>query len=102
MLLPLETSGTLTRPNRPVVRTPSPICKRLLALGFVALSTIISAGGQNGELQQKLAAVRQAMTQNWQRLQQCEWTESTQLNLKSDPKPPQQKLRRYGPDGQVQ
>jgi hypothetical protein len=102
MLHPLENSGTVTRPNRPVVRTFSLICKRLLAIGFVALSTTIPARGQNGELQQKLAAVSQAMAQNRQRLQQYEWTETTQLNLKGDPKPPQQKLCRYGPDGQVQ
>jgi len=85
-----------------MVRNVSSICKRSLAIVVVALATIVSAVAQNGELQQKLAAVGQAMAENKQRLQQYEWTETTQLNLKGDPKPPSQKLCRYGSDGQVQ
>jgi hypothetical protein len=42
------------------------------------------------------------MAENRQRLQHYQWTETTQLNLKGDPKPPSEKLCQYGPDGQVQ
>jgi hypothetical protein len=79
-----------------------PICKRLTMIGVVALAATIPAIAQNGELQQKLAAVKQAMAENKQRLRQYQWTETTQLNLKGDPKPPSEKLCQYGPDGQVQ
>jgi hypothetical protein len=79
-----------------------PICKRLTMIGVIALAGIVPSIAQNGELQQKLAAVKQAMAENRQRLQQYQWTETTQLSLKGDPKPPSEKLCRYGPDGQVQ
>jgi hypothetical protein len=57
---------------------------------------------QSAELQQKLAAVKQSMAENKMRLQKYQWTETTQLTLKGDPKPPSQKLCQYGPGGQVQ
>jgi len=79
-----------------------PICKRLTMIAVVALAATIPAIAQNGELQQKLAAVKQSVAENKQRLQQYQWTETTQLNLKGDPKPPSEKLCQYGPDGQVQ
>jgi hypothetical protein len=71
----------------------------LFALAFVAG---LPAGAQNVELQQKLAAVKQAAAENKQKLQQYQWTETTQLTLKGDPKPSSEKLCQYGPDGQVQ
>jgi hypothetical protein len=82
--------------------TVAPICKRLMMIGVLALAATIPAIAQNAELQQKLAAVKQAMAENRQRLQHYQWTETTQLNLKGDPKPPSEKLCQYGPDGQVQ
>lgn len=68
----------------------------------VGLTAPAPALAQNSELQQKLAMVKQAVTENRQRLQQYQWTETTQLNLKGDAKPPSQKLCQYGPDGQVE
>jgi hypothetical protein len=85
-----------------IISAVVPICKRLTMIGVVALAATIPAIAQNGELQQKLAAVKQAMADNKQRLRQYQWTETTQLNLKGDPKPPSEKLCQYGPDGQVQ
>lgn len=79
-----------------------PICKRLTMIGAVALAATVPAIAQNGELQQKLTGVNQAMAENKHRLQQYQWTETTQLALKGDPKPPSEKLCQYGPDGQVQ
>jgi len=60
------------------------------------------AGGSGSELQQKLAAVKQSVAENQQKLRQYQWTETTQLTLKGDAKPPRQSLCQYGPDGQVQ
>jgi hypothetical protein len=77
-------------------------CKRLLMIGAVALAAAIPAFAQNPELQQKLAAVKQVIALNKQSLQQYQWTETTQLNLNGDAKPPTQNLCQYGPGGQVQ
>ena len=57
---------------------------------------------QNPQLQEKLAAVKQSAAENQQKLHQYQWTETTQLTLKGDPKPASTNLCHYGPDGQVQ
>lgn len=88
--------------ERSTTATVLPICKRWMAIGIVALAATIPAVAQNSELQEKLAAVKQSMAENKQRLQQYQWTETTQLNLKGEPKPPSEELCQYGPDGQVQ
>ena len=79
-----------------------PIGKRLMIIGALAFVACVPAFGQNSDLQQRLAAVKQAMAENKQRLQQYQWVETTQLTLKGDPKPPSQNLCQYGPGGQVQ
>jgi hypothetical protein len=77
------------------------ISKRLM-IGVVALAAAIPAIAQNSELQQKVAAVKQSVAENKQRLRQYQWIETTQLTLKGDAKPPSQNMCQYGPDGQVQ
>ena len=76
--------------------------KRLALIGGVALAIIAPAIAQNPEIQQKLAAVKQAAAENKQKIRQYQWTETTQLTLKGDAKPPTQNLCQYGPDGKVQ
>jgi hypothetical protein len=98
----MNRSFTGTCGKESIPRTGVPICKRLMMVGVLALAATIPAIAQNAQLQQKLAAVKQAMAENRQRLQHYQWTETTQLNLKGDPKPPSEKLCQYGPDGQVQ
>lgn len=78
------------------------VSKRVIVIGAIALVASVAAIAQNAELQQKLAAVKQAAAENKQRLRQYQWTETTQLTLKGDPKPPSEKLCQYGPDGQIQ
>ncbi len=85
-----------------LVSTAVAISKRAIFIGAMALLGSIAATAQNGELQQKLAAVKQAAAENKQQLRQYQWTETTQLTLKGDPKPPSEKLCQYGPDGRVQ
>ena len=75
---------------------------RCMTIIAVILAVGLPAIAQNGELQQKLGAVKQAAAENKQRLHQYQWIETTQLTLKGDPKPSSQKLCQYGPDGQVQ
>ncbi|MGC1649343.1 MAG: hypothetical protein WA741_26260 [Candidatus Sulfotelmatobacter sp.] len=78
------------------------ISQRVLIVGALTVGATFPAFAQNGAVQEKLASVKQSMAENTQRLRQYQWTETTQLTLKGDPKPPSQKLCRYGPDGQVQ
>lgn len=78
------------------------IAKRLVMIVAVTVVITVPAFPQNSELQQKLAAVKQAAAENKQRLLQYQWTETTQLTLKGDPKPPTKNLCQYGPDGKVQ
>jgi len=72
------------------------------AAALLAVSVTLAQTNVNSELQEKVAAVKQAAAENKQRLQQYTWIETTQLTLKGDPKPPTQNSCRYGPDGQVQ
>lgn len=61
-----------------------------------------TGGGSAGELQQKMAAVKQSVAENQQKLHQYQWTETTQLALKGEGKPPKTSLCQYGSDGKVQ
>ncbi len=76
--------------------------KRMMIIGAVALLATAPAFPQNPELQQKLAAVKEAAAENKQKLRQYQWIETTQLTLKGDPKPPTKNSCLYGPDGKVQ
>jgi hypothetical protein len=78
------------------------VVRRSLIITVVLLAATAQAIAQNGDMQQKLAEIKQAAALNQQALHQYQWTETTQLTLKGDPKPASQKLCQYGPDGQVQ
>ena len=75
---------------------------RTMIIGAVVLLAAAPAFSQNPELQQKLAAVKQAAAENKQKLVQYQWVETTQLTLKGDAKPPTKNSCQYGPDGKVQ
>jgi hypothetical protein len=70
------------------------------ALAMIAPA--IAQAPANGELQQRLAEIKQSTAANQQKLHQYQWTETTDVTLKGQPKPPKQSLARYGPDGKVQ
>ena len=88
--------------RQPVIGTVASVSKCLMIIGAVVLAGTLPAFAQNSDLQQRLAAVKQAMAENKQRLRQYQWIETTQLTLKGDPKPPSQNQCQYGPDGQIQ
>jgi hypothetical protein len=89
--------------GKPVVtKALAAIIKRLVVIGAVAFVAMTSAFAQSPELQQKLAAAKQAAAENQQRLRAYQWVETTQLTLKGEPKDPTQQMCQYGPDGQVQ
>jgi hypothetical protein len=75
----------------------------LIAAAMLAVFVpALAQTGAGGELQQKVAAVKQTVADNQQRLHHYQWTETTQLTLKGDPKPPRQSACQYGPDGKVE
>lgn len=73
-----------------------------VAIPVLAFLAVVQTTAQNPELQQKVADVKQAAAANKQRLLQYQWTETTQITLNGEAKPPSQQVCRYGPDGQVQ
>ena len=88
--------------GQPVIGTVASVSKCLMIIGAVVLAATLPAFAQNSDLQQRLAAVKQTMAENKQRLREYQWIETTQITLKGDPKPPSQNQCQYGPDGQVQ
>jgi hypothetical protein len=75
--------------------------KRWMIIGAIVVSAAVPSIAQNEAVQQKLAEVKQSVAANKQKLQQYQWTETTQLTLKGDAKPPSQNLCQYGAGGQV-
>lgn len=68
----------------------------------VALALIAGASPTAQDLQQKLAAARQAAATNQQALRSYSWLEKTELSLKGEVKNTRVDMCRYGPDGKVQ
>jgi hypothetical protein len=95
-------SPAITYVKQSAVGTVVPFSKRLIIITAIALLAVAPTLPQNPELQEKLAAVKQAMAENKQKLLQYQWIETTQLTLKGDQKPPTQNSCQYGPNGQVQ
>ena len=95
-------SLAITNGKQFITGTVVQISKRLVMIGAVTLAITFPAISQNTELQEKLAAVKQAAAENKQKLRQYQWVETTQLTLKGDAKPPTKNSCQYGPDGKVQ
>jgi hypothetical protein len=99
------TAGTYTIPS--VIKLLHDVNKHKLLIAAAVLAAFLPAlaqmsGTGGGELQEKLVAVKQSAAENQQKLHQYQWTETTQLTLKGEPKPPSESMCRYGPDGTVQ
>ncbi len=92
----------ITNGKQLITSTVLQISKRLVMIGVVTLGITLPAISQNAEVQEKLAAVKQAAAENKQKIRQYQWIETTQLTLKGDPKPPTKNSCVYGPDGKVQ
>jgi len=70
------------------------------ASAFLALTA--AAQDSTPELQQKLAAFKEAVAQNRAALQQYSWIQKTQLSFKGEVKNTKIESCHYGPDGRVQ
>lgn len=73
-----------------------------MLVGVMALSAALPLFAQDSAVQERLAAVKLAMSLNAQALHQYQWIETTQVTLNGDQKPPTQASCQYGPDGKVQ
>ena len=67
-----------------------------------ALALIVVAPAAAQDLQQRLAAAKQAAALNQQALRSYSWLEKTELSLKGEVKNTKVDMCRYGPDGKVQ
>jgi hypothetical protein len=74
---------------------------RAISIAIAMLVSTIPAVAQ-ADLQEKLAAVKQSVAMNQQKLHAYRWIETTQLTLNGDAKPSSQSMCQYGPDGTVQ
>ncbi len=88
-------------------RSIKPICASLVAFGLMLLFVPLGVAqtqtsAEANPLQQKLMALKQSAAENKQKLQHYQWTETTQLTLKGEPKPEKVYQCSYGPTGQVQ
>ena len=103
----MNRTNTIISPMHTLSFTP-PINKRnalMIAAAMVAslFPATAGAGGQaSGDLQEKLAAVKQSAAENQKKLHQYQWVETVQLKLNGDTKPGSQSKCQYGPDGKVQ
>ena len=71
-------------------------------LAVLALTFGVAAPTNAQDLQQKLAAAKQAAAKNQQVLRSYTWLEKTELSLKGEVKATKVDSCRYGPDGKVQ
>jgi hypothetical protein len=85
-----------------VDRAASRTGAKSMMIVVIALAAGLPLMAQDSAVQERLAAVKQAMATNAQKLHQYQWIETTQLTLNGDAKPPRQDSCQYGPDGTVQ
>jgi hypothetical protein len=98
---------TLAAHTMQSISTPRFDRRSTLFIAAVVLAAMTPAlaqmgGGSGGELQEKIAAVKQAAAENQQKLHRYQWMETTQLTLNGEAKPPQTSMCQYGPSGTVQ
>jgi hypothetical protein len=72
------------------------------ALAGLAIALLAGAPADAQDLQQKLAAAKQAAAKNQQALRTYSWLEKTEMFFKGELKSTKVDACRYGPDGQVQ
>jgi hypothetical protein len=71
-------------------------------LATAALGLVAGRTAEAQDMQQKVAAAKQAAAQNQQALRSYSWLEKTEISLKGDVKNTKIESCRYGPDGQIQ
>lgn len=72
------------------------------ALACLGLALVATRPAAAQDMQQKIAAAKQAAAQNQQALKQYSWIEKTEISLKGEVKSTKVESCQYGPDGKVQ
>jgi len=72
------------------------------ALAILALTLAAQSPAEAQDMQQKVAAAKQAAAQNQKALRSYSWIEKTELSLKGEVKNTKVESCQYGPDGSVQ
>jgi len=72
------------------------------ALTVATLGLVAGRPAEAQDLQQKVAAAKEAAAQNQQALRSYSWLEKTEISLKGEVKNTKIESCRYGPDGKVQ
>ena len=83
----------------------SQVYVRPFVVAAIALSVVVGgrASAQDpGALQQRVAALKQALQDNQAQLRKYEWVETTIVSLKGEEKNRKQERAYYGADGKVQ
>jgi hypothetical protein len=76
--------------------------KRILTgIALAAIALLVAPAGAQ-DVQQKLAAAKEAAARNQQALRSYSWLEKTELRLKGELKNTKVDMCKYGPDGKVQ
>ena len=88
----------MSKPYRKAIR----LLATWLAMASFVLQSTAQTGGGRAELEQKLAALKQSVAANQQKLRKYQWTEVQQVTYKGEAKPERQFMCQYGPDGKVQ
>src|SRR4029453_9659890 len=70
-------------------------------IALVAIALLVAPAGAQ-DVQQKLAAAKEAAARNQQALRAYSWLEKTELRLKGELKNTKVDMCKYGPDGKVQ
>ena len=74
----------------------------VVGIALVALAYLAGPPMQAQDIQQKLAAAKQAAALNQKALRSYSWLEKTELSLKGEVKNTKVDMCKYGPDGKIQ
>ena len=74
----------------------------MVGIALIAVAYVAGPPMHAQDLQQKLAAAKQAAAQNQKALRSYSWLEKTELSLKGEVKNTKVDMCKYGPDGKVQ
>ena len=74
----------------------------VVGIALVAVAYVVGPPMQAQDLQQKLAAAKQAAALNQKALRSYSWLEKSELSLKGEVKNTKVDMCKYGPDGKVQ
>ena len=75
--------------------------RMVTGITLAAIALLVAPAGAQ-DVQQKLAAAKEAAARNQQALRSYSWLEKTELRLKGDLKNTKVDMCKYGPDGKVQ